>query len=75
VTNSDMDYLYVLDGGTVSSGQSTAKVLQFKKDGTFVRQYAFPKDFSNVRSIAIDEQARQMWVVNGATIAEFSLNQ
>lgn len=73
ITNETFPSLYVLDAGTTSSSWSDARVLELSKDGTYIRQYAFPKEFTNVRGFDINPKEKKMWVLNGTTVAEFDL--
>jgi len=73
LTDSTMADFYLLDGGITSSPWSTAKVLEFHKDGTFVRQYGFPTALTDVRAFDINPQDKKLWVANGATVNEFAL--
>lgn len=73
VTSQALDHIYVLDGGLTSSTTSTAKILVFGKDGTFVNQFAFPDTYTDVKAFAIDADQKTVWVLNNKEIGEFAL--
>lgn len=72
-TNESTQSIYLLDGGITSGRHSTARVLEFTKEGSFVRQYALPKDFLQVRSFEVDPKEGKLWVLNDKTVSEFNL--
>jgi hypothetical protein len=65
--------VYVLDGGSTATEFSNAKILEFDKNGGFIRQYAFPKNFTDVRAFDINPKDKKLWVLNGTSVTEFSL--
>jgi len=71
MTNENMDSIYVLDKGMSSGERSTARILQFSKNGDYIRQIAFPKDFTNVKSFQISPKDNLLWVLNGKVVSEF----
>jgi|GEM_PF-3510142 len=73
ITSPDYPNIYVLDGGNTSSPYSSAKVLVFSKNGTFISQYAFPQSFTNVSAFDISPKDHKIWVLNGATVSEFAI--
>lgn len=73
ITNDDMNSIFILDGGLTSADRSTAKVLEFDKSGNFIRQYAFPKQFTNVRSFDISPKERKLWLLNADSVQEFDI--
>lgn len=73
VTDDTAQSVYVLDGGTTGSLHSTAKVLEFNKNGEFIRQYAFPKDYTRISSFEVSQKDKKMWVVNNGQVQEFDL--
>ena len=73
LTDQTMTDFYVLDGGITSSPWSTAKLLEFHKDGSFVRQYGFPTTLTDVRAFDISPRDNKLWVANGGTVNEFAL--
>jgi hypothetical protein len=73
ITNENMQSIYVLDGGTTSNMRSNARILEFTKNGEFVRQYGFPKDYTRVSSFDIRPKDKMLWVVNNGQINEFNL--
>ena len=64
---------FVLDGGTTSSSYSNAKIMEFDKSGNFIRQYAFPKTFTDVRGFDINQKNKKLWILNGNAVSEFTL--
>lgn len=72
ITNEDMDGIYILDGGVTVGTHSTARVMEFTKDGTFVRQYAFPKEYTQIKGFDIDPKEKKLWVTDGTRISEFA---
>lgn len=73
ITDETMPSIYILDAGTTAANQSTAKVLEFSKNGSFVRQYAFPKDLTNVKAFDINAQEKKLWVLSGSDVKEFDI--
>lgn len=73
ITNESTQDVYVLDAGTSSGDRSNARILEFTKTGSYVRQYAFPKDYTKVKGFDVDAKAKKLWVLNGATVGEFDL--
>jgi hypothetical protein len=73
VTNEGMSSIYVLDAGSTTSEKSTARILEFTKNGDFIQQYAFPKDFTSVKWFDINPKDKKLWVLNGTKVSEFSL--
>jgi hypothetical protein len=73
VTAEGFSSIFILDGGATSAEFSTAKIMEFDKNGTFIRQYAFPDSFTDVRSFDINPKDKKLWVLNGTTVSEFSL--
>lgn len=73
VTNESMNSIYLLDGGTTSGDHSTAKVMEFDKNGAFIRQYAFPANMTNVHAFDINPKEKKLWLLNGRTVYEFGI--
>jgi hypothetical protein len=73
ITNETYPSVYILDAGATSSPWSTARVLEFTKNGNFVRQYAFPADYTKIRAFDINPKEKKMWILNDKTVAEFDL--
>lgn len=73
ITDEDLTSLFILDAGLTSSEHSTARVMEFKKDGTFIRQYGFPKEYTKVSAFDINPQEKKLWILNGSQISEFNL--
>jgi hypothetical protein len=73
VTSETYANVYVLDAGATSNPWSTARVLIFNKDGNYVGQYTFPKEFTKVRAFDINPKDKKLWVLNDQTIYEFAL--
>ena len=65
--------IYILDAGMTNSDHSTAKIIEFSKNGEFERQYAFPDSFTNVKGFDVDEKGKKLWILNASTISEFNL--
>ncbi len=75
LTNENTDNLYLLDGGITSSARPTARILEFSKSGSFIRQFAFPASVTAVKSVDISEQERMIWALSGDKVTAFSLPQ
>jgi hypothetical protein len=73
ITSESYPNLYVLDTGATSSSWSTAKVQIFAKDGSYVGQYAFPKEMTKVRAFDINPKDKKLYVLNDQTVYEFGL--
>lgn len=73
ITNETTPSIYILDGGTTTANHSTAKVLEFSKTGSFIREYAFPKDYTKVKAFDINVQEKKLWILNGSDIKEFDI--
>jgi serine/threonine protein phosphatase PrpC len=73
VTNEGLSNLFILDAGSTSSERSTGRILEFTKNGDFVKQYAFPTSFTNVKSFDINTKDNKIWVLNGSTVSEFAI--
>ncbi|CAN5201949.1 hypothetical protein BH11PAT4_BH11PAT4_8070 [soil metagenome] len=73
VTNEGLSNLFILDAGSTSSERSTGRILEFTKNGDFVKQYAFPASFTNVKSFDINTKDNKIWVLNGSTVSEFAI--
>ena len=73
ITSDTMQSIYVLDGGVTSGERSTARLLEFNKSGAFIRQYAFPKDYTRVTSFDINPAQKKLWILNNGQVAEFDL--
>lgn len=73
LTNESFSNVYVLDGGTTASNHSTAKIIEFDKNGVFKRQFAFSDEFTNVQSFDINPKEGKLWVLNNGTLHEFTI--
>jgi hypothetical protein len=73
ITNETFPSIYVLDAGATSSPWSSARILEFTKNGTFVRQFAFPPEFTKIRAFDINPKEKKLWVLNDKTVAEFDI--
>lgn len=72
VTDDSMQSIYLLDAGLSSNEHSSAHILEFNKNGVYVRQYAFPKDMTNIKAFDINPKDKKLWVLNDSTVSEFS---
>lgn len=73
VTNEGLSSIFILDAGSTSSDRSTGRILEFTKNGDFVKQFAFPSNFTNVRAFDINTKDNKIWILNGSTVSEFSI--
>lgn len=65
-TESDFDYLYVLD-------QQNKRVVQYNKiNGELVSQYT-SESFDNLKDVVIDDQEEKMYLLNGKKIFEVEI--
>jgi hypothetical protein len=72
LTDENMRNIYVLDGGKTSGRHSTSRILEFDKNGVFLRQFGFPPTFTKVQAFDINPHDKKIWVLNGSEISEFS---
>lgn len=72
-TSPNNSSLYLLDTGATSESFSTARVLEYDKEGNYIRQYKFPKEFLKVSAIEVDQKLKKMWVLNGGQVTEFDI--
>jgi len=73
ITDENTQSIYVLDAGLSTGSRSSARILVFGKDGNYVRQYAFPKEYTKVQGFDVDEKNKTLWVLNGSTVGEFTM--
>lgn len=73
ITSESINSIYILDAGDAAGTFSTAKVMEFGKNGNFIREYAFPKNFTDVRGIDINQKDKKLWVLNESTVYEFNI--
>jgi hypothetical protein len=73
ITDDSQQSVFILDAGLSSSDRSTAKVLEFSKSGSFIRQFGLPKEYTNVHGFDINTKDKKLWILNGNTISEFPI--
>jgi hypothetical protein len=73
VSDDGMNSIYILDGGITSAERSTARILEFTKSGTYIRQYSFPDNLTKVTAFSINPKDKKLWVLNADTVHEFDL--
>jgi hypothetical protein len=73
ITDETMNSIFVLDAGITSADHSTARVVEFNKNGSYVQSYGFPSEDTQVHAFDISLQDRKLWILNGQTIQEFNL--
>ena len=65
-TDSDTPTLYILD-----SGQK--RILEFDKQGFFIRQYVLPESFKNISDFYVSVKSKKIWVLNENSLYEISI--
>lgn len=73
ITNEDMSKLYLVDLGNNSGERSSAKIQVFDKSGQYTQQFGFPKEFTDIKAIDINESEKKIWVLNKDQISEFNM--
>lgn len=73
VTDENMQSIFILDAGLTSEEHSTARVIEFNKNGSFIRQYGFPDNFTKVSWFDLNPKEKKLWVLNNGEISEFDL--
>lgn len=63
--------IYILDGGIKNREQT--KVVEFDKNGNFIRQVALPDTLDDARDAIIKPNSNKLWVLSGSKVYEFDL--
>ena len=65
-TDGDMPSIFVLDGGL-------KRILEFGKDGHFIRQHALPESFNEISDFFVSYKSKKIWIANGKDLFEISI--
>lgn len=65
-TDSDTPSLYILD-------ISQKRILEFDKEGVFLRQYAFPESFTKISDFNVSVKSKKIWILNDNSIYEIAI--
>lgn len=65
-TDSDTPSLYVLD-------TTQKRILEFDKDGFYIRQYALPSNFEKISDFNVSVKSKKIWILNENSIYEISI--
>lgn len=71
MTGQNITDLYILDGGT--KDRQNARIIEFDKNGAYVKQYALPDKLDQVKDAIIKPTEKKLWVLSSSTIYEFDL--
>ncbi len=62
IASEDLNSMYILENGiTDFDGQKINRILEFSKDGTFVKQYKFSKNLGNIKDFSINTKLRSIF--------------
>ena len=65
-TDADTPSLYILD-------TTQKRILEFDKEGFYIRQYALPSDFEKISDFNVSVKSKKIWVLNENSIYEISI--
>lgn len=65
--------IYLLDPGISEESYGSSRILEYTKEGAFVRAYALPSNLTQVTAFSIAPREQRLTVVNGSEILEFTL--
>lgn len=71
MTGQNDNNLYILDGGV--KNHQNARVIEYDKNGAFVKQYALPNKLDQVKDAVIKPSEKKLWLLSASTIYEFDL--
>ncbi|GAG69483.1 unnamed protein product, partial [marine sediment metagenome] len=66
LTSTEINSLYVLDA-------KTRKILEFDKEGNYLRQYIVPDDAGQVKDIAVNIKTQKIYVLADTFVYQFGL--
>lgn len=66
LTSADLTYLYVLEN-------KNHRVLEFNKNGDYLRQFVFKENLGEIKNISINEKARKLYLLANNKIFEIDL--
>ncbi len=66
ITSTDLSSLYILDA-------DAKRILEFDKEGNYLRQYIAPDDIGQIKDIAINTKTQKMYVLADAFVYQFGL--
>lgn len=69
-TDENTTSIYILEG---PEGNNPARVMEFKKDGEFAKQYLLPPDLKNIKSFEISQKDRKAWVLDSGRVYQIEL--
>lgn len=65
-TDSDTPSLYILD-------TEQKRILEFDKDGVFIRQYALPQNFDKITDFNVSVKSKKIWILNDKNLYEITI--
>ncbi|MFA6493323.1 MAG: hypothetical protein WCV58_04250, partial [Patescibacteria group bacterium] len=65
-TDSDTPSLYVLD-------TEQKRILEFDKEGVFIRQYALPQKFEKITDFVVSVKSKKIWILNDNNVYEITI--
>lgn len=71
MTSQNDNNLYILDGGV--KNHQNARVVEFDKNGAFVKQYALPDKLNQLKDAVIKPSEKKLWLLSASTVYEFDL--
>lgn len=73
-TDSDTPSLYILENHSNEDGDLTqARILEFDKEGTYIRQYALPEEFDKVTDFNVSVKSKKIWILNNDSLYEIAI--
>lgn len=64
--------IYLLDPGISEERYGSSRILEYTKEGAFVRAYALPSNLTQVTAFTISPREQRLIVVNGSEVLEFT---
>lgn len=71
-TDSDTPSLYILDNGSTEE-KKPRRILEFDKDGFFVRQYILPDNFNAISDFQVSVKSKKIWILSEDGLYEISI--
>lgn len=66
-TDADAPAIYVLDIG------DQKRILEFDKEGQFIKQYGLPDNFENITDFFVSTKSKKIWILNDNKVYEISI--
>lgn len=71
-TDADTPSLYILDSLSTSP-ESNPRILEFDKEGVFIRQYALPESFQKISDFIVLAKSKKIWILNDNSLYEIAI--